>query len=388
MLAYIIHPQADDPEIVLIRDLLAKLGCETIGAKTISVATQDPRVLARTDSIVVVPTTSSWTPDVGMLAKEASRLAGRAFLLFIADTISPGDFKALARLGAADSADWDSALYELSGIIERLRTHGADAGRKGPTDTAHHSVISFVGTGGGCGNTTIALETGVLLASAKTVERRSVALLDLEIRESMVCDYLDIAPRLDIDAFAHNPERLDDYMLDILASRQSSGLDVFACGKTFAGGGGDTAIYLLLNRLLERYHIVLIDVPAHRATEFDEILRNSDFVYLTSLYSVPSVRRAHRMIQRIDGLKIGRDRRAVVINDAETNIIGAVTKRFDVETALRGERIYFVRRDRTFALECVDAGFSMTQTDPKRGICKDIAKLGDAIQTVKPAAAA
>lgn len=388
MLAYIVHPQPDDPEIVLIRDLLAKLGCETIGAKSISVAAQDPRVLAKTDSIVVVPTTTNWTPDVGQLVRDASRLGGRAFLLFIADTISPGDYKALARLGAADSADWDSALYELSGIIERLKTHGADAGRKAPSDSAHHSVVSFVGTGGGAGNTTLALETGVLLASAKTAERRRVALLDLEFKESMVCDYLDISPRLDIDAFAHNPERLDDYMLDILASKHSSGLDVFACGKSVADNGGDTAIYLLLNRLLERYNLVLIDVPAPRATDFDEILKHSDFIFLTSLYSVPSVRRSHRLMQRIDGLKVGRDRRAVVINDADTNIIGAVTKRFDVETALRGERIFFVRRDRSFALECVDAGFSMMQTDSKRGICKDMAKISEAIEMVKPAVAA
>jgi Flp pilus assembly CpaE family ATPase len=133
---------------------------------------------------------------------------------------------------------------------------------------------------------------------------------------------------------------------------------------------------------------VLIDVPSYRATDYDEILKHSDFIFLTSLYSVPSVRRCHRLVQRIDGLKVARDRRAIVINDAETNIIGTVMKRFDVETALRGERVCFVRRDRSFALECADAGFSMMQTDPKRGICKDMAKLGELIETLRPAIAA
>lgn len=391
MLAYIVHPKFEDTNAVTIRDVLTKLECETINVPTIAAAAQDSRIAGTNDSIVVVPTSDSWRPDVGEMIKDANRLIGRAFIIYIADTISPADYKALIRLGSADSIDWDSALHEINGIIERLKTHGLSGSPKEPVDTSNNRVISFVSTGGGCGNTTMAIETGILLASSSTARQR-VALLDLELRDSVVCDYLDISPRLDLDAFAHNPERLDDYMLDILASRHSSGLEVFACAKSdsarTAAAGAETAIYLLLNRLLERYNIVIIDVPSHRASEIDEILRNSDFVFVTSLFSVPSIKRSKRMTQRIDALPIAPERRAVIVNDAETNFLGAVVRRFDVEHALPGERLFYVRRDRQFALECVDAGFSMAVTDPKRGISKDFSKLAELVEIVKPAAAA
>lgn len=391
MLAYIVHPHFDDPSAATIRDVLVKLECETIHVAAMSAAAQDPRIAGTNDSIVVVPTSDKWRPEVGQLIKDSSRLIGRAFIIYIADTISPADYKALIRLGSADSIDWDSALHEINGIIERLKVQGLAGAPKEPVDTSNNRVVSFVGTGGGAGNTTMALESGVLLASASNGRRR-VALLDLELRESVVCDYLDIAPRLDLDAFAHNPERLDDYMLDILASRHSSGLEVFACakegGSRAAAAGAETAVYLLLNRLLERYNIVIVDVPAHRASDVDEILRNSDFIFVTSLFSVPSIKRSKRMAQRIDALPIPSDRRAVIVNDSESNFLGAVVRRFDVEHALPGERLFFVRRDRQFALECVDAGFSMALTDPKRGISKDLAKLAELVEIVKPAVAA
>ncbi|MCX7900596.1 MAG: hypothetical protein N2444_11080, partial [Methylocystis sp.] len=206
------------------------------------------------------------------------------------------------------------------------------------------------------------------------------------IRDS---DYIDLSPRLDLNTFANNPERLDDYMLDILASRHGSGLDIFACAKTLgapaAGSGGEAATYLLLNRLLERYNIVLIDIPAYRTSEADEIIRNSDFVFITSLYSVPAIKRSQRLAQRIRELGVAADRRAIVVNDSETNFMGAFVKRFDAESVLTGERILYVRRDRQFALECVDAGFSMTLTDRKRGISKDLAKVATLVEAVTPA---
>lgn len=391
MLAYIVHPHADDTGAATIRDVLAKLDCQTINVPSLNLVAQDQRLASASNSIVVVPTTERWRPDISQMISDASRLVGRAFMLYIADTISPADYRALLKSGSADSIDWDSALNEINGIVDWLKKNGVEGSSVEPPDTSKNRVVSFVGTGSGAGNTTMALEVGVLLASNKSLRQR-VALLDLDLSDSVVCDYLDITPRLDLDAFAHSPERLDEYMLDILAARHSSSLDVFACAKAnaarTASGNEETAIYLLLNRLLERYDIVLIDVPAHRAMAMDEILRNSDFIFVTGLFSVPSVKRSKRLVQKIDRLQIGHERRAVIVNDAEASFLGAIVRRFDVDTALAGERIFFVRRDRHFALECVDAGFSMALTDPKRAITKDFRALAEHIETVMPATTA
>ena len=184
---------------------------------------------------------------------------------------------------------------------------------------------------------------------------------------------------------AKNPARLDDHMLSILASRHCSGLDVFASKEPVDREEiSDAAIFTLLNRLVESYDMVLVDVPAHLQRKSGEILAHSDFVLVTGLFSVPSVREILGLCRRLRDLEVPDKRIGVAITDTEKNIFGMVSQRFDSKSALGGRLTFFIRRDRDFAMECVDEGKSMMQTQPSRGICQDIAKLAEHLKTVTP----
>jgi pilus assembly protein CpaE len=385
MFACIVQTETADQKTAVITKVLKKLGCDIIVVNSIEAAAYHPQILAATASIIVVPESSEPSSDVGHIVKYAHQLAGRAFVLYIADRISPEDYKALLRLGDADSTDWKSAVEEVGHIVRRLGEEGASPARE-PSPAASRRVIAFVGTRGGPGNTTIAMECGIYLASLKGKDSCRVALLDLEFAQSLVCDYLDIMPRLDISAIAGNPERLDEYMLTNMASRHSSGLDVFASRQPWFEQGETlhVAVFLLLNRLLDRYDIVLIDIPAHRLEETDEILQKSDFIFVTGLFSVPAVKQIHRAMQRFAGQDIPLARTAAIITDTETKIFGLVNQRFNIKDIIGEERLFFVRRDRSFSMECVDAGNSMIQSQPSRAICDDIKKIAEHIKTVAP----
>lgn len=391
MLAFVVQSASVEPKLAIIRRFLEKLECEVRSAESIASAMNNPSLLAAANSLIIVPESADPKKDVQEIAKHSAKVQNRAFVLYIAQRISPEDYKSLLHLGPVDITDWDSAIREIDLTVQRLRKEGVSSPAP-PSDTSDHRVVSFVGTGGGAGNTTVAMEAGVYLASLKRNAAGRVALFDLDLQGSVVCDYLDLAPRVDWAEITKNPERLDAHMLGIFASRHSSGLDVFASRR--APGGpetdeiNDAAILTLLNRLIEHYDIVIIDVPSYRREGAAEILQNSDFVCVCGLFSVPSVRQIHRMLQRLNVLGIHQSRTAAVITDTETNVLGMVSQRFNVKNILVDERIFFVRKDHDFAMESVDAGVSMMASQPGRAICKDIGRIAEHIRTIAPAAAA
>src|SRR5205807_5999051 len=113
----------------------------------------------------------------------------------------------------------------------------ARIGRGSTTDVAEPPVtepvmVAFVPSAGGVGNSTLAIEVGIQLKTAKRTRGRRICLLDLDFQNSHVCDYLDIEPRMQIHEIAVNPDRLDTQLFELFISHHSSGLDVLAAPRS------------------------------------------------------------------------------------------------------------------------------------------------------------
>ena len=386
MLAIVVGSDADKDRRSLLVQVLQKIECDVLFVKLIREAVNAPEFSISSGAILVVIGAHDSKHDVGEILRHSTAIAGRAFVLYITDRISPEDYKALVRSGWADSTDWKGSIKEIEAAVRRLRERGATTGGIAPAQPVQQRrVAAFVGTGAGSGNTTLAMEAAIFLASQKGKDARRVALLDLDFQSSVVCDYLDIPPRLEVGAFVKTPDRLDSYMLNILASEHSSSLSVFASSGPSEGYRSEnelSAILLLLNKLLEHYDIVVVDIPAYVRFQFDEILRNADLVIVTSRFSIPSVKQASKMLLRLQELGVAGNRTVVAITQAETNLFGAVSQRFKLERLLKREQFFFVREDRDFALESVDAGRAMMQNQPGRGVCQDIRKIAERIKNI------
>lgn len=385
MRVWIVNASPDEPKAALVAQTVKKLDCDVGWLKSMEEAAGNVATRQPTRSLVIVPATPQTQTDVRSLIEQTRKLTGRAFVLYIADEISPADYKALLRTGSADSTDWKSAVKDIAAVVNRLKNRdAADDDQYGRP--SEHSVISFLGTGGGPGNTTLAIEVGVMLAELKRKEGRQVALFDLDFDNSMMCDYLDLTPRVDFDALAHDPHRLDDYMLDVFVSRHGSGLHVLSPRQPVNAAGIEKAvIFQLLNKLLDNYDTVLIDLPHHRIADNEEILQNSDLVLVSGWFSVPAVNRLRLLLQYLQKLGLARDRIAAILTGADTGILGGTVERFNVDHLL-GDLPYFcVRRDPAFALECADAGQSMVETQPRRGTCRDLRAIAEHIVSMRPA---
>jgi Flp pilus assembly CpaE family ATPase len=175
-------------------------------------------------------------------------------------------------------------------------------------------------------------------------------------------------------------------MLDIFTSKHQSNLDVFACANSsidFCGVDGNV-IFSLLDQLTDRYNTILLDAPRCKTSWLEGVLRNSDLVFVTGRYSVPSVKQIIYELQYLRGLEIGPEHVAAIINGCQKRFLGGVVRDSAIDAVLADQRVFFVQQDPSFALECTNTGISMVQTSPRRGICRDIKKISEAVLVVRP----
>jgi pilus assembly protein CpaE len=369
--------------------MLEKLGYSVLRKESLEAAAEESKLQSGSrDNLLLVPTTEDWRPEASDLVSLARKLVGRAFVVFVCDEISPDDYKALLRTGAGDCVDWRNSSKEIAAISQRLR---GQAPISTPTpveekDVSKHLIIGFLPAGGGVGNTTLALETGVYCSRLKGKEAVRVAAIELDFNHSVMCEHVDLAPRLDIAELARNPRRLDDYMLDIFRSRHSSGLDLFSATHASVDCCtiDATAVFALLSKLHDRCEILLLDFPNYRTAWVDQALLNCDFVFVTGRHSVPSLKQIARELKRLRELGFEAGRMAAVVTHCEASLIGGVARKGDIEIALAGNRIFFVREDKSFALEAVNSGASMMETRASRAICREIRLVAEVLSTLTP----
>jgi pilus assembly protein CpaE len=390
MFAFVVTSDRTESRVARLEQFLTKHGYTIVGKTTLDDVESDAALQAHRDSLVIVPALGNETKDVEQIIRLAGKLAGRAFVVYVADEISQAAYKALVRTGAADCASWDSAMREIVEISERMRSGLPDTGRAGPSPEAPRVVVSFAGTSGGSGNTTLALETAAGLAAARSKTGCRVAIVDLNFQRSTMADYLDLEPRLDIAQVLRDPKRLDRYMLDIFTSKHESTLDMFASASSDIDlcAIEGRVVFSLLEHITDLYDIVVLDLPSYRVPWSDAIMKDSDLVFVTGLYSVPSVKQIMYELKRSCERELAPQQLCVVINQCRTNSFGGIVHEGNIDNVLAGRRVFYVQQDWSFALECVNTGVSMVQSKPRRGICRDIAKIGDAVLAVRAKATA
>src|SRR5215217_4950355 len=164
-------------------------------------------------SLVIVP---DFVGNATSVISFSQAARGKAFVVYISDTIPAEVYKQLSKSGAGEWIRWSNLAGEL---IDVIRQHTSGAAR------VNGSIITFLPSAGGVGNTTLALETAIYLTSGRKAKRRA-CVLDLNFQSSAFPAYLDIEPRFYISEILGDPSRLDHHLVDVLTSKHSTGVDV------------------------------------------------------------------------------------------------------------------------------------------------------------------
>lgn len=352
------------------------LGLQPAASPDLTALRGDVRFTGASRSLVLVPDTASTPLHMAEAVEFAREQGGQAFVVCLADTIASDDYKRLVRTGSAEWVTWRDHRDELRDLVTRLTLDGA------PGRAA--TVLSFLPSKGGVGNTTLVVEVAAHLSTRRRRGGARVAILDLNLQGGTVADALDVEPRFDVAEIMDRPERLDEHLVDVFTSRHSKGLDVFASPVSRIGldAINPEIIFTFIDAIASRYDAILFDLPAQWSSWTDTLLQGSDAVVVCGGESVPALRRLAATLAHVDGLAVPDAKVAAVVNPVETDMLGRVARRAVIERALAKRRAFFVRRDGDSAAEALDVGRPLLAVGPNTRIARDIRRLAEWVETL------
>ena len=379
MPVYLLNADGDEGALVEIErrirpaipDLKRVAGIGDIGAPSLKGA-------KRSIAITVAP---SAVKDFAGLIDIVNKRHKDVFFVVVGGDLSARHYKQLTQSGNADWVAESGATQEILGIVARVA-----AAR--PTGANHSIVVSFLPSAGGVGNSTLAIETAIQLVRRKATNDGKIALVDLDLQSSNVCDYLDVAPKFQIGDIIDEPSRLDDQLLEVFASPHSSGVDVFAAprNRLHVSKAGVEVLSALFERMSHHYSYVVVDLPLAAHVWTIPLLTASEGILVTGVNTIPSLRQAAETVRAIRAeVGINADVRTV-INRCESGLFGRVARRDHVDRIVGSEQLFYVRNT-SMALECVNRGESLTMARPSDKAVKDIAAITDFCMALKSVSA-
>jgi pilus assembly protein CpaE len=378
MAAFIVHPQPSDERARLLSNLLGQLGREAVFVDNLDAVAQSP-ALGGVPALVLVPDFGPDANNVEQAIRFADANRHRAFIVYIADSITADHYKALVRTEAGDWVRWSGLAPELLDVLRRSQPRST-----APTESA--KVVTFMGASGGVGNTTLAMESGVHLASSKGKPQR-ICLLDLNFQYSAVAEYLDVEPRFAIGEIGDRAERIDQQIIDLFTTPHGSGLHLLASplSRIDYGRINEQVIFAILDFIARRYDVVIVDMPSFWLPWTANVISGCDVVVVTGAYNIVSVKHVVSRLAQLDEIGVAPNRSAVAINQCATSLFGGIMRRSDVDGALAGRRAFYVQRDIRLAQEAVNTGRPMMQVGPKSRIVKDIRQVAGWLTAPSPA---
>ena len=198
-------------------------------------------------------------------------------------------------------------------VSEELETALKKMMAQKPAKRQHGQLISVIGTVGGVGGTTLAVNTAVELAQQKAGR---VALVDMDFRFGQVATFLDLQPNFTVADLCDTPEQLDPRMIEKAVVKHATGVEVLARPHQFAQAEQISAAHAasVVSALQEFYDFVVIDGPMRFDSGGRVVLEMSDIVLLVLQLIVPSVRNADRIVQELGRQGFNLDRLKLVVN--------------------------------------------------------------------------
>jgi pilus assembly protein CpaE len=337
---------------------------------------------------ILFPVVLNSAASLDRMVSIATEYRDKLFFIFISDDISASDYKRLMQSGGADWASTQGAPEEIADILARFNRGGA-AEIVEPGPTTEPVMVAFVPSAGGVGNSTLAIETGIQVKTAKRTRGRRVCLLDLDFQNSHVCDYLDIEPRMQIHEIAANPERLDAQLFDLFVSHHSSGLDVLAAPRSRDHPPDLDAHTLeaLFSKISMRYDLILLDLPVPWFSWTRQLMSAAEVVLVTGLNTIPGLREVAEALAAVRAVDRVPAKVAAVLNRCEYRLVGGFARRHHVKNLLEGEEVFFVRDDPENAVQSVNTGIPVAAQGKGGRISRDIAPIATLASEAKPIAA-
>ncbi|MEM9799946.1 MAG: AAA family ATPase [Planctomycetota bacterium] len=214
-------------------------------------------------------------------------------------------FVRLLRAGARDFLRRPLPASELEALVRRqFGDEGAASSRRG-------RIVSFVGSKGGVGKSTLAVNVAVDLA-----RRGTVLLVDASLQHGVLAELLDLEPEFTIRDAARQIDRLDARLLTTLSMPHASGVRLLAApkGAVEAAEIDDGILARVLAEARRAFDFVVVDTFPLVESVTVAVLDLSDLAFVTLNDFVPTVGGTAELLGVLRRLGVDDARVRVVLN--------------------------------------------------------------------------
>jgi pilus assembly protein CpaE len=254
---------------------------------------------------------------------------------------------------------------EVQAALEKFR----DKTIKPILSRSRGKIIDLVGSKGGVGTTTIAVNLATSLHELEGSP--SVALLDINPLLGELPLFLDIKTYFDWGELVKNINRVDSTFLMSIMAKHSSGIYVLP-GATVLDGVIATAevIEKLLDLLQTTFDYIVIDSGKHLNNTSLKILRSADKVLVVSILDLPCLTNTRRLLKIFQDLGFPkRERTEVVVNRLQKKSMITIE---EAEKSLNRKIFWSFPNDYQITMSAINQGKPLSTIDPKAELAKRI----------------
>jgi pilus assembly protein CpaE len=213
-------------------------------------------------------------------------------------------------------------------------------------------IVSFLGTKGGTGTTTLAVNGA---ADIRRITNRPTVIVDLRNGPGDVALFLGLRPRHSILTALDHLAWIDPTMLSRYVVEHECGLHVLAAGDEFGRPGlrDVDAVEQTLRALNSIYDFVILDVGTSLMMPAASALQLSDTIMLVANPDVPCLRNLQRLVDAVKTAGVPGERLKVILNRASEF---GVMSTAQIERVLGFNISYSVNSDYRTVASAVNSG--------------------------------
>ena len=234
-------------------------------------------------------------------------------------------------------------------------------------------IINIIGSKGGVGTTTIAVNLAVSLAEMKSVQ--SVALIDMNLLFGDIPLFLEIEPKYNWSEITKNISRLDDTFLKNILSVDVSGVCVLPSPSYLTKH--NVATPAIMERLLmvmrRMFDYVIVDGGQSLGDISLKIMELSDTVLLISVLSLPCLSNTNKLLRTFSDLGYPSEERIKVVINRYLKKSDISVK--DAEISLEKKIFWTIPNDYQTTVTATNRGKALSQFAPREEITRNFRNL-------------
>ncbi|MEW6440388.1 MAG: AAA family ATPase [bacterium] len=311
-------------------------------------------------------------PDEDFLQVQALIDSGAADEVFLTSGLLSQEVLLRAiRTGAKEFLSQPLQTEELQQALDQFKKRREEPRQRGPRRMGQ--IFHVIGSKGGIGSTTIAVNLAVALAEGK--KTHSVALMDMNMPFGEIPLFLEIAPRYHWGEAIKNSARLDESFLTNILVRHSSGVHVLPSPASVDYYDPRTLETLerLLGLLRRMFDIVVLDGGHSLGGMSLRLLELSDQILLVSVLSLPCLTNAQKILNILRDLRHPPGERVRVV-------VNRYLKNSDITLKVARESIHqdvywTVPNDYRTTMSAINQGKPIAQLAPRTPIARSLRDL-------------